>query len=271
MSPSAAVSVRANGDCEVCYTLSAEGVGGQPPYTFDWQDGSHDAERTICPDQFGGALTLVVRDALGASSAPNTTQLEPGDAKCPTTPSTKLLSLSNPSFEGTVAYNTGGAGEFDAPPWSQCINPTETNTPDVISDTGMQTSFSPAPKANDGLTYLGLTEDEQASQALSEAVPAGSTVYLQLDLNRLDLTVGGAAPDTEQAFVELWGGSASDCVRRELLWKSPGLTHNWVTFCVPLRPQQAMDNFIVRSTSDGSLPTPTYVLVDHLVPVSQCP
>lgn len=275
--PSALVSVRANGGCDGCYTLSAQGVGGQPPYTFEWQDGSRDAERIVCTDALGGPLTLVVRDATGVPSAPETpqlgqTQLGQTDASCavPSSSSSRLC-LHNPSLEGTVAYNTGNPGEFDAPPWSECINPSDSNTPDVISDTGMQTSFSPAPKASEGLTYLGLTEGEQASQTLCAPVAGGAVRYLKLDLYRLDLSVGGAAPETEQAFVELWGGAASDCVRRELLWKSPALDHSWTTFCAPLRPQQAMENLFIRGTSDGSLPTPVYVLIDHLETVDQCP
>lgn len=270
VAPSVVVNVSASGDCDVCYKLSAEVAGGQPPYTFEWQDGSREAARTVCSDQIVGPLTLVVRDANGETSEPNTTELAQSDASCPAAP-VSTLCLQNPSFEGTAAYNTGGAGEFDAAPWSECINPTATNTPDIISDTGMQSALMPAPKPTDGLTYLGLTEDEQASQALCEPISAGSTVNLQLDLFQLDLTVGGSVPDTEQAFVELWGGRASDCVARELLWKSPALQHAWKTFCVSLSPQQLMDNLIVRGTSDGSLPTPTYVLVDHLVRVSQCP
>ncbi|MDB4988622.1 MAG: hypothetical protein JWN04_3800 [Myxococcaceae bacterium] len=261
------VTVRGSGGCTACFELLAQGVGGRGPYSFEWEDGLRAAARTVCPGASGTPISVVAQDADGLRSDAHIALLESSDASCPLPP--PQLCLQNPSFEGTPTVNTGSAGEFDALPWSACSNPSMTNVPDVVNDTIPQT-LAAVPKASDGMTFLGLPEGQQASQRLCESIEGGSTVSLQLDASRIYIG-GDVVPDTELAFLELWGGVASACSQRELLWASPPLSRSWQTYCVELRPQQFTDNLTLRANSNGALPTLIYVIVDHLVPVSRCP
>jgi hypothetical protein len=195
------------------------------------------------------------------------TRLEADDSDCPIPTEPPLLCLRNPSFEGMPQANTGFA--FDAEPWSACTNPSTVNTPNIVNNTISQMVAS-VPKPTEGLTFLGLLEQHQAAQRLCETLPGDSAVSMQIDLARIH--VGGTVvPETELAFLEIWGGVAADCSRRELLWASPALSTEWQTYCVTLRPTQFTDNLVLRARSDNSLPTSIFVIADNVVPVSLCP
>ncbi|MDB4975137.1 MAG: hypothetical protein JWN48_3478 [Myxococcaceae bacterium] len=265
--PSVFVAVRQAGACGSCFELTARGVGGKPPYAFEWEDGSHAAERVVCSGAGGEASTVRVQDADGHASAPYELRLEAADAACPAAPSGPLICLQNPSFEGKAAPNPGLPSTFDLSPWSACPA-SASNSPDVVDDTTGQMVVT-LPKAVDGQTYLGLMEGEQASQELCRPLAVGSPVSLQLDVARI--YIGGGLPDTELAFLELWGGVAAECSQRERLWASPAIGLQWQRHCVTLEPTQAADNLTLRARSDDTLGSSIYLVVDNLVPVHQCP
>jgi hypothetical protein len=71
-------------------------------------------------------------------------------------------------------------------------------------------------------------------------------------------------------FLEVWGGLASDCSQRELLWASPALTASWQRLCATIHPHSLIDQITLRAHSDMSLPSPAYLLVDNLKSVDNC-
>jgi hypothetical protein len=264
-------------DCGRCFELYAQGAGGRPPYEFEWEDGSLRAERLVCVDGAVARLAVVARDASASRSAPQVIQLQgPDDADCPQPmiapepPPRSKLCLQNLSFEGTPAANFGQDQAFDAVPWSACTSPPGgTNTPDVGNETVAQTLGS-IPKATDGLTYVALGEGEQVSQAFCSPLSDDGPVSLQLDLTRINVGAG-LVPETEQVFLEVWGGLSVDCSQRELLWASEALKVGWKTYCITLRPRAFMTQLTLRANADMTQPTPAYLLVDNLKPVDACP
>lgn len=262
-------------DCGQCFELQAEGSSGQPPYRFEWEDGSPLAQRNVCVEDVAVELSVVALDAADARSAPHTVRLEgSGDAGCPEPAQpadagpAPTLCLDNPSFEGTPAADFGLDPVFDAEPWSVCTNPMRTNMARIGNDTTSVTGSVPPPR--DGVTYLALGEGDQVSQELCDEVPRGVPLHLQLDLSRIDLG-GASVPQTEQVFLEIWGGLAVDCSQRELLWTSPALEAGWQSFCVALQPSSFMTQLTLRGNADMTLPSPAYLLVDNLQSVEACP
>lgn len=263
-------------DCGACFRVSVVGVGGQPPYAFEWEDQSRAAERQVCVTGTAASVELkvVAQDATSARSREYVAHLESdADAGCapplPDPPVPKLC-LKNGSLEGTPTPNWGQPQSFDAPPWTACTNPVvATNTPDIGNDT-IDQMVAVVPKPTDGLTYLALGEDEQVSQTLCEAVPAGSELHMALDLSRINLGEG-VVPETEAVFLEIWGGIAADCSQRELLWASGPLQVGWERRCATLMPHNYMDQLTLRANSDKTQLSPAYLIVDNMVPQSECP
>jgi hypothetical protein len=273
--PSVAVHIKPL-DCGKCFELQAEGAGGHPPYEFEWEDGSVRPLRRVCVEDVDLTLSVVARDAASSRSAPQGIELQrPSDADCPrpmTPPEPQphaRLCLQNPSLEGTPAANFGQDQAFDAAPWTACTNPSATNTPDIGNDTVAQT-LGPIPKPTDGVTFLALGEGEQVSQAFCSPLADDSPVSLEIDLARLNIGAG-IVPETEQVFLEVWGGLSVDCSTHELLWASPALQAGWKTYCITLRPRSFMTQLTLRANADMTLPTPAYLLVDNLKPVDSCP
>jgi len=271
--PLALVSVSWPAGCVACADLLVQGIGGEPPYSVEWGDGARMAERRICGDDLARPLAVVIEDALGTRSAPHVTRLTIGDASCPVDaalPAAPLLCLGNPSFEGTPGFNSGVPTMFDGAPWSVCTNPSVSNTPEIASDAIGQAIVTPVPKATDGLTWLGLAEGEQVSQALCRGVPSGTTLSFRIDLSRIYVGAN-VVPDTEATFLEIWGGIAADCSARQLLWASPKLDTVWNTYCATVRAQQYFDNLVLVSRTDKSQAASTYLIADNIVPVESCP
>lgn len=264
-----AITLRPQGTCGGCFEARAQGTGGRPPYVYEWEDGSREATRVVCPSQGRMRLSVTARDADKVSSAAHTTELEVEDAGCPVPP---LLCLNNLSLEGTPAVNTGAADAFDLEHWLTCTDPPSqlpVNTPEVLNAT-LERDPWVLPDPTDGSTYLGMAEGEQVSQPLCEPLQPGSQFFLKLDLARLYVGAN-VVPDTERPFLEIWGGLAADCSARQLLWASPLLGLEFQTFCAELKPDQYLDNLVLRARSDNSLPSISYLLVDNLVPVTSCP
>ena len=276
--PSVAVQIKPI-DCGRCFEVIAEGSGGKPPYEFEWEDASARVARLVCVEGSTLTLTVVARDSTGRRSAPQAIQLQRAlESDCPKPPVTPpappprpKMCLNNPSFEGKPAANFGQDDQFDAAPWSACTNPpTSNNTPNIGNASVAQTLGS-IPDPVDGETYLALGEGEQVSQAFCSPLPDDDgPVSLQLDLARINIGAG-LVPETEQVFLEIWGGLSLDCSQRELLWASPALQTGWKTFCVTLRPRAYMTQLTLRANADMTLPTPAYLLVDNLKPVEACP
>ena len=264
-------------DCGECFELRAVALGGREPYVFEWADGLIAAERRVCVSSSDVTFAVVARDASGVPSQAQSVRLQAlAQAGCdrPLQPSAStpapLLCLQNPSFEGPPTANFGQPDSLDAAPWSPCVDASMTrdlpNTPSIGNQTN---SFTSAPKPTDGTTYLALGEGQQASQAACAAIAPNTSVSLTLDLAALDLS-GGFVPTNAPVFLEVWGGLASDCSQRELLWASPALTGSWQRFCATIHPHALIDQITLRAHSDMSLPSPAYLLVDNLKSVDDC-
>jgi hypothetical protein len=267
--PSIELTIKAV-DCGNCFDLTASGRGGQPPYRFEWEDGSGSDLRHVCVESSEEVVSVTAEDSAGRRSevsvATLQTDADSGNGCAETASPAQLLCLVNPSFEGTATVNTGQL--FDAPPWSDCTDDTATvvsNTPDVASHT-LDPVTGIAPEPSDGSTYLAMIATEQASQQLCEALPAGARASLQLDAMSFDL--GGP-----KVFLQVWAGDATSCTRRQLLWTSPALPTTWQTYCLTFEPSERLDFITLRA--DAPMPVPmlmtTYLAVDNIVPVTACP
>jgi hypothetical protein len=277
--PMLRVSVRPV-DCGACFELQAMAVGGQPPYVFEWADGSPAVQRKVCVDAEDLVLSVSVRDAAGARSTPQMIRLEAlADASCPSSmpPSAAeppLLCIQNPSFEGTPVVNVGQTGGFDGAPWSDCVNAAMAsatpNLPNIGNKSAAPASTSLVPDPTNGQTFLALTEGGQVSQMLCSALDRDATFSLELDLTRIDVGDGEVA-ESEAAFLELWGGLSVDCSQRELLWASPVAAVGWHHYCLSFHPQSYMDQLTLRANTDMSQASLAFLAIDNLKPVDACP
>ncbi len=263
-------------DCGRCFELEAVASGGRPPYAFEWEDGTQNAMRRVCLQGAEVVLSVLARDAAALRSAAQSVRLQgAADADCepaqlPAEPKPPAkICLMNLSLEGTPAANFGQEQAFDAEPWSTCTNPPETNTPDIGNADVVQT-LGPIPDPTEGRTFLALGEGEQVSQALCEEFPGDATVSLEMDLTRLNIGAG-IVPETEQVFLEIWGGLSVNCSRLEWLWLSPALEPKWERYCITLRPKQYLTQITLRARADQTLSTPAYLAVDNLKVVDACP
>jgi hypothetical protein len=264
-------------DCGECFELRAVALGGREPYVFEWADGLIAAERQVCVSNSDVTFAVAARDSTGARSETQTVRVQArAQAGCdkPLQPSVStpapLLCLQNPSFEGPPTANFGQPDSLDAAPWSPCVDASMTrdlpNTPSIGNQTNALTS---APTPTDGTTYVALGEGQQVSQTACAAIAPNTSVSVTLDLATLDLS-GGLVPTTEPVFLEVWGGLASDCSQRELLWASPALTRSWVRYCATLHPHSLIDQITLRAHTDMSLLSPSYLLVDNVKSVDDC-
>lgn len=263
-------------DCGRCFELHAVGSAGRAPYDFEWGDGTLGAQRVVCVKNAELSVSVVARDATALRSAPQTIHLRrAADADCPQQampaepPPRPKLCIQNGSFEGTPAANFGQGQTFDAVPWSVCTNLAETNTPDIGNGTVAQT-LGPVPEPTEGLTFLALGEGEQVSQEFCSPFPDDAPVAVEFDLTRLNIGAG-IVPETEQVYLEVWGGLGVDCSRRELLWTSRALQVGWVRYCAALEPHGYITQLTLRANADMTLPTPAYLAIDNLKAVDACP
>jgi hypothetical protein len=274
------VSVRVQPvDCGKCFDLQAEAAGGVPPYQFEWEDGSRGPTRRVCVQNAVVTLSVVARDATSTRSLTQEFRLEGlADAACPqdlppiAAVPPALLCLENPSFEGTPVPNLGQGDAFDGAPWDLCSNPAmpaaNPNVPAIANETISQ--LVSVPKAMDGMTYLALGEGQQVSQPFCSPIDENASLSLELDLSRVDLAqVVGS--NSEQVFLEIWGGLAVDCSQRELLWASPALAIGWKRYCVTLHPHSFLNQITLRANSDMTSASLAYLLVDNLKPMDTCP
>jgi hypothetical protein len=268
-SPQVQLSVKSV-DCGGCYDLVANGTGGAPPYRYEWDNGARSDTRRVCVSTSELSIWVAVEDSTGARSNAYVTHLRANDdaAACTSgsgaSTSAVPMCFMNGSFEGTAAINTGGT--FDAVPWSTCREAADnaTNTPDIANATldPAMSGFAPRPTA--GTTYLAMTTGEQASQKLCQSLKAGDKTFLTLDARLIDL--GGT-----DMFLRILGGSSADCSTPQLLWVSPALTSEWLSYCVPMQPGEFMDQITLRADQPVANLVLNVAAVDNLQPVDSCP
>lgn len=254
------ITLQCAGDCA---EVEAVARGGNPPYTFAWNDGSTDALRRLCPTaattfEVTATDTAIEADEFRYEAQTATAELSATVLDCATdagVPADLDCFLENPSFEGTPAVGLGDLGAA-LPHWSVCWA-----TPDV------NPSFSNLP-ASDGSTYLGAVGNESsanfsesAGAAFCTPLQAAQPVSFTVDI-AMSSYIGGAGA------LELWGG-ATPCSKDELLWTSPVITETdqWRTFCGTLTPSQDFPYLVLWPVAGiGG----AYVLTDNFRPAVSC-
>jgi hypothetical protein len=252
-----------------CADVEAVATGGNPPYSFAWDDGFTSPKRHLCPSSSTSyAVSVSDTGTTGELAQPAETAratLAASVIACPDGGSVDGASgeicLSNPSFEGTLAPTT-----VDAPPWVSCV----AGGAGISNDTQPSTAGA-LPRPTDGSTYLGIGSGGSVSEPLCAPMHAGTTYALSLDLAALVETFGigyGSA-----GGLQIWGG-ASSCSQAQLLWSSPPASSPaWTTFCATLAPAQDTTYLTLAAYAPpGEAGVPLYVnvLVDHLVPATVC-
>jgi hypothetical protein len=250
------VTLACAGDCA---DIEAVARGGNPPYTFEWEDGSADPKRRVCLED-SATLTVSASDTAikteEFSYEPRTVseQVTAEVLDCTPTdpPPERGFCLDNPSFEGEPSLAESG---LELPGWSVC-----SVTPDV------NPLFASLP-ASDGETYLGVvgtspTLAESAGAELCAPLPAGEPVAFEIDVA---VSTYAGAP----AELQLWGGSTS-CAMDALLWTSPEITDTdtWHTFCASFTPDAELAHIAlwpVPTTFAGA-----YVLIDNIRRTERC-
>lgn len=265
-----------------CATVQAVGTGGDPPYTYAWENGSTNPVRQVCPasdtaysvkvtDTGGSGENLRPPQTAGASVTADVLACPdggPGDA-APAVLSTDgcVGGFVNPSIEGTP--QTASEGAWDASGWTQCscqcprMGPYPTYLANQSSSTLGQTF--PAPSA--GQTYAVIQiKGAQAGglylgfgQQLCAPAAAGTSF-------RFDAMVLDPSPPGTEVGLEVYGGEAV-CEEALTLLSAP-LTTSWTTYCVTLGQETPAITF--NSAVNDPVAT-ALILVDNIVPVSSCP
>jgi hypothetical protein len=260
-----------------CAEVEAVASGGNPPYAFEWEDGSTRATRRVCLDadatvSVSATDTAVDADEFHYDAHSVTAELSARVLDCADGGDRDAGQgagcLENPSFEGPVTPDQFSA--FEAPPWNACYAGgfiTYSAIADANLWPGQPWSF---PDASDGATYLALGQQGgfvgTASQTLCEPLPAGETLFLRVDLAK---GVSEApSPEATGQVMQLLGGD-SECSESTVLWTSPELTAAWTTHCVSITPSADITTLAFRPTATGG--GEMEGLVDNLVFVDACP
>ncbi len=263
-----------------CYEVVAVARGGYPPYSYQWEDGSSDAARTLCPDATR-VFSVVARDRgysseeftrepetveakvtaevlacpdagpLDAGIPPVTDASTPDAGSEPTPPPSRPLCIVNGSFEEDPI----------GLPWFSCpIN--EPAAGYMITEPA--TPFGPQPI--DGARYLSLdatpVRGAAISQRLCAPVVAGTRYYWSVSMA---LAAGSMEGALEVFF------SKSPCGVDD----GPGdfqlnAPQGWGTICSQWEAPRDADFVTVRAITLGGSPVTVYV--DQLQPVSPtCP
>jgi hypothetical protein len=251
-----------------CAELEAVAHGGNPDYSFKWDDGESSPKRRLCATD--GQHTVTVKDTPiesaefgypGASvMAGVTADLFRCAQKVPEKEPPAAaggLCIKNPSLEG---------GTFPGmpPDWTTCLN-----TPD-IGPVGLGIP------ASDGMGYLGGAASgsplaaETFEATLCNPLKVGEQVSFQVDL--ASSTAWG---NPGLASMQIWGATES-CKQADMLWASPLLDNldKWKTFCVSFKPSKEYAYFIMVPTVASDDPAKAgqggYVILDNLKPVEAC-
>lgn len=246
-----------------CADVRALAKGGNPPYSFMWDDGSTTPEHHVCLKEGEKAVVRVTDTSIEAAefgymaqtvSAEVAASAIHCDAPTVPPPPPRACFVKNPSFEGEPSLPESGA--LKLPDWDICWG-----TPDVNP---LFASLMPS----EGKTYLGgvavaAGAAESAGAPFCSPLEAGKTVYFSVDVAVSDYTGG------QPARLTLWGG-ASSCSKDELLWTSPDImdVNMWHTYCVTVTPTKTLPYFVVVPEPVGF--AGTYVLVDNLKTRDHC-
>lgn len=253
-----------------CADVVAVAKGGFEPYRFNWEDGSTDATRHVCPTattsyqvtvvdggQASGELRRAPQTVTAALTAnvircPDAGPGSDGDAAVVPPGNPGEFCIENPGVEGTPGVTEFG---FDLPGWKVC-----TVTPDVGP------SLSSAPPSQ-GATYLALMDaggvlNETAETSFCSPLEPGHEVAFSVDVG---VSSWGAGP----GHLEVWGGSTT-CAPAELLWTSPVVndTNTWHTFCATFTPSKSAAFLVLKPVKEGALGS--YLMVDDFVPKATC-
>jgi hypothetical protein len=250
--------------------IEAVAHGGNPPYTFEWDDGSTASRRLVCLAAdatltVSGTDTAIDTDefqytAQTASTDVTATVLDCSDAGTTTPPPETCESgalIANPSFEGVEQTNVSGA-DFDAPPWQPCDI-----TPDVTGEGDAAGTGGQLPSDGNTYIYLGVASfigSESIGQRLCTPLRAGTTHHFTIDLM-------ATVPFAPGAALKVFGG-ATACAHDALLATSATVMPSsvWSTVCLTLTPQA--DHAFIKLTMDPALGGG---LIDNLVAVDACP
>jgi hypothetical protein len=265
-----------------CADIEAVATGGNPPYSFQWADGTTGTTRHVCPTSTR-TYGVTVKDTAVTGELPHpqataTASLTADVVSCPDGGardggSSGGACIQNPSFEGTAAVLG-----FDAPPWTTCgpaLPSQDTIWNATLSGSGLQ---SAPPSPSDGQTYLVLAPNQgigtqHVSGPLCATMRAGTTYAVRIDLTAYDGVDGG--PEGPLETLQIWGAGGASCAESELLWTSPPIASGsgWSTYCATLTPTEDTTYLSFASAvPTGSTGIPVDALcVDHLVPVAACP
>jgi hypothetical protein len=248
--------------CGGCADIEAVASGGNPPYSFVWEDGSTGPSRRVCPKSTTTYEVTVTDTAVTSGEFPRPPRT--GRATLTATASCAPdagsgLCIVNPSLEGKAAiYEFGG---FTAPPWKVCDLP---GTPDIRSASVGWTV--PGPDPSQGATYLEIlwlaqVWRETVGAPLCAPLVAGRSYSFKIDATYYQGTVEGVPPGRLQVRM------ANDLCAEEdqLVWTSPSLGLSWHTYCVTFTAM-ADYKYIKLEPADQE----TGVLVDNIVPVASC-
>ncbi|HEY5147835.1 MAG TPA: SprB repeat-containing protein [Polyangiaceae bacterium] len=258
-----------------CADVQAVATGGQPPYSFVWNDGSTTASRHLCPTASQTYEVTVTDAGRGGESprGPETAQATlaanalacldggaspaSGDAR---DGGAGTLCVTNPSFEGTAQIDVA---DIVAPPWQTCDD-----LPDVLDGKVGGDTLQPS----DGMTYLDLQYNPSASsvsesvgQELCAPLRAGETAYVKIDVAR---QTGAFGSFTVQFF-----GATTACKEDQLLGETAPVTNvgAWTTACVTLHAQSDATFLKLRLGGGQSTTLGLMGFIDNLRPVSSCP
>jgi hypothetical protein len=266
------ITLRCAGDCA---DVEAVAAGGNAPYAFEWEDGSKAARRHVCPDastsySVTATDTAIDSDEFHYDAQQSEARVTAEVLDCAAVDGgSSEACLDNPSFEGPVTQNQFSA--FAAPPWNACYTGGFITYAAIADASLWPTQQWDFPDASDGNTYLALGQQGalfgRASQTLCAPLHAGETRSFLIDLAHA--SSANASVEATDQVVQILGGT-KECGESEVLWTSPKLSTQWTTHCVTLEPKQ-------DTTTLGFKPVGTAGggemegLVDHLVPVANCP
>jgi len=210
-----------------CADVRAVARGGNPPYTFAWNDGSTDPDRELCPDattsfDVTATDTPIVADEFNYEGASKTARVTANVLEC---------------------SDDGGIPDAMIPPQGRCIDLTlleEAPPPwDVCPPSPELRDPSTGVEAQTCVETIG-RDDSHARLASYDGAPLeqeslGGVLCTPLRANQttpIGYVISGgigssdpfAAPSFDSTFeIELWGGS-SPCDKGELLWSSSPYT-----------------------------------------------
>lgn len=270
--PTVEIDVELSDDqCATCFDLRARSDTVVGDYTVEWDDGSREQRRHVCPRAPSTSYTVTLLEPLSGRSASSTQSLAARSATCvdAAVPAPQLC-LSNGTFSIDSPRSTTPEGSLPASPWLACGRTLPgqvfANRPQIIDST-MTIMGMPVLPAPDGITYLALATYEQASIGLCRPIEAEQKLSFTLHVAE----VAAAGADVEVPRLEIWGGRAADCTQDEPLWRSEPLSPSFGERCVTIRPEAFTDNLTLRAVTTSSRAFPGRVLVDHIQPVAACP